>query len=310
MLPLFVVGCHRSGTTLVRRILSSHPEVWLAKETQYLAWLRLAPGDWDQPRTPEQIAQHIDWAHGFLRGTGWTALPEPAAFAASGEPPTWAGVYRWICRSEAPPDRALAVWGDNTPRYVSLIPELAAGFPDARFVHVVRDPRDVVASALKVWFGGNTALTAAEEWIERVGAGLAAAQLLGDRVLLVRFEDLLRDPATALARIGAHLGVPADGFRPDDLGGDAATVARQAHLANVGRPLDPAVIGQHRTALTAAQLADVEQLTQPFLRCLGYDSDVWHPTWDPTPRFARYARGYAQSLAVNLARGARRRLLG
>jgi hypothetical protein len=308
MAPLFVVGCHRSGTTLVRRILCTHPEVWLAKETQYLAHLALRDGDWHRQRSDAEITEHIRSAVPVLAAIGWRVVPDPAAFAASGEPPTWAGVYRWLCGLERPGDRAGArYWGDNTPRYVSLIPELDRAFPDARYLHVVRDPRDVVRSALAVWFGGNTALTAAEEWVERVGAGLAAGQLVGERLLCVKFEDIVVAPGATLGRIAAWLGVD-DAFRPDEVGGDAGEVARQAHLANVGRPLDASVVGRWRQDLTARQVADVEQLCQPFLGAFGYPVDAWRPSWDPTPRFARYAEQYAQSLAINLVRGARRRL--
>ncbi|MEQ1501518.1 MAG: sulfotransferase [Myxococcota bacterium] len=306
MSPVFVVGCHRSGTTVMRRVLNTHPELWLAKETQYLAFLELRDGDWTRPRPPAELERHLAWLRPFLTGTGWSTVPGDLPWS---EPPTWAGVYRWVCRWECPPDRALRYWGDNTPRYVSMIPELDRAFPDARYIHVVRDPRDVVQSALDVWFGGNTALTAAEEWIERVGAGLAAQHLVGDRLLLVRFEDLLRDPAATTARIARFLDVE-DRFRPNDTSGDAAEVAGQAHLARVGRPLDPSVIGKWRTALDRDQIADVEQLCQPFLRALGYPLDPWQPSWNPTPRFARYTRNYARSLAVNVGRGVRRRLGG
>ncbi|MEZ4241928.1 MAG: sulfotransferase [Myxococcota bacterium] len=305
MPPLFVVGCHRSGTTLLRRILCTHPEVWLARETQYLAALPLSADAWHRDRSDDALREHLDWVAPFLRATGWVATPSVPAFLASDAPRTWAGAYAWLCGLERP--RPAAWWGDNTPRYVSLVPQLEQGFPGARYLHLVRDPRDVVRSALAVPFGGNTALTAAEEWVERVGAGLAAAQLVGDRLLCVRYEDLVTAPGPVLARIAAWLGID-DAFRPDDLGGDAASVASQAHLARVAQPLDGSRVGQWRQALSEAEVADVEQLCQPFLAAFGYEGVAWRPAWDPTPRFARYARGYARSLAVNLARGARRRL--
>lgn len=305
--PLFVVGCHRSGTTVVRRVLSTHPQIWLAKETQYLAFLDLHLGDWHVPRSEDELRAHVAWIRPFLAGTGWTVAPEADDFLLSGEPRTLAGVYRWICGFERPAGRETGWWGDNTPRYVSLIPELDRGFPDARYIHVVRDPRDVVRSALDVWFGGNTALTAAGEWMERVGAGLAAGHLVGDRLLVLRFEDLLREPEPTMARVAQFLEVD-DRFRPNDTGGDAAAVAGQEHLKRVGQPLDPSVIGQYRKGLDVRQIRDVEQLCQPFLRAFGYPLEPWQASWNPTPRFGRYARDYARSYAVNVSRGLRRRL--
>jgi hypothetical protein len=305
--PLFVVGCHRSGTTVVRRVLSTHPAIWLAKETQYLAFVEWRDGDWHRILTDDALRAHVFWANGFLVGTGWSRVPDPDAFLASGEARSRAGVYRWLCGVERPAGKAPGIWGDNTPRYVSLIPELDRAFPDARYIHVVRDPRDVVRSALEVWFGGNTALTAAEEWVERVGAGLAAQHLVGDRLLVLRFEDLLREPGPTLARVARFLDVD-DRFRPNDTDGDAASVASQEHLKRVAEPLDPGVIGKYRDGLTAAQIRDVEQLCQPFLRAFGYPVEPWQASWNPTPRFGRYARDYVRSYAINVSRGVRRRL--
>jgi Sulfotransferase family len=305
--PLFVVGCHRSGTTVLRRVLSTHPAIWLAKETQYLAFRDWRDEDWHAARTPGEMAEHVAFADRFLGATGWTERPTAEAFAQSGAPPTFAAFYAWLCTLEAPAGRALRFWGDNTPRYVSLIPQLNRAYPDARFLHVVRDPRDVVRSALEVWFGGNTALTAAEEWVERVGAGLAAQQLLGDRLKVVRFEDLLRDPTATLRSVADWLGVE-DGFRPDDPGQDGARIAEQGHLTRVATPLDPTVIGRWRDDLSRRQVEQIEQVCQPFLLAFGYDLARWHASWNPTHRYARYAREYAASLAINVGRGLSRRL--
>lgn len=307
MRPLFVVGCHRSGTTVIRRILNTHPAIWLAKETQYLAFRAWRPDDWREPRRPAEISDHARFVAPFLPPTGWRARPTAAAFAATGAPPTFADFYEWLCQLEAPPDRALAYWGDNTPRYVSLIPELHRAWPNARYLHMVRDPRDVVRSALEVPFGGNTALTAAEEWVERVGAGLAAQRLVGGQLRVVRFEDLLREPRHTLRGIADWLGLP-DAFAPDEPGPDGADIARQAHLARISQPLDPAVIGRWRQALSRTQVAEIEQLCQPFLSAFGYEAAAWRPSWDPTPRFARFASHYVQSWAINVGRGVWRRV--
>lgn len=307
--PLFVVGCMRSGTTVVRRILNTHPEVWLSKETQYLAFLDREPGDWHRERTAAELDARLAGARPFLIGNGFTVPADLDAFLASGAPRTDAALYRWICLLERPADRAPRWWGDNSPRYVSLIPELDRAWPDARWLHVVRDPRDVVRSQLETPFGGNTALTAALEWVERVGAGLAAERLVGPRMCWLRFEDLVADPRRELARVAAFLDVE-DRFDPDDTGGDAGKVAALAHLGRVARPLDPSVVGRWRGALTPAEVAQIEQLVQPFLAPFGYDQDRWRAAWNPTPRFGTFARSFARSWGVNLARGLRRRWPG
>lgn len=304
--PLFVVGCHRSGTTVLRRILNTHPSIWLAKETQYLAFRQWRPDDWHRVRSTEEMLAHLEDVAPFLPPTGWDREPTLETFIAGGSPLTFAAFYQYLCQLEAPANRQLRYWGDNTPRYVSLIPQLHRAWPEARFLHLVRDPRDVVRSSLAVWFGGNTALTAAEEWVERVGAGLAGQQLVGSNLRVVRFEDLVRDPQATLAGIARWLGLDPN-FSVDDPGPDGVQVARQAHLRRIAEPLDPAVIGRWRHTLTAAQVAEIEQLCQPFLSAFGYELGTWQPSWNPTPRFARFASHYAQSWAINVGRGVWRR---
>ncbi len=85
-------------------------------------------------------------------------------------------------------------WGDKTPRYIEHIPLLARLFPKARFVHLVRDGRNVALSYSAVPFGPNNVAQAAVLWARRVGAGIRDGRGLGDgRYLEMRYEDLVED---------------------------------------------------------------------------------------------------------------------
>jgi hypothetical protein len=84
-------------------------------------------------------------------------------------------------------------WGDKTPRYVESIPLLARLWPDARFVHLVRDGRNVALSYADVPFGPKTVAKAAELWATRVRMGIEAGRALRDRYIEIRYEDLVED---------------------------------------------------------------------------------------------------------------------
>jgi hypothetical protein len=87
-----------------------------------------------------------------------------------------------------------ARYGDKTPRYVLDLAFLADLFPEARFIHVIRDGRDVALSFLEVDFGPGTIAEAASFWRARVEAGRTAGRALGrDRYREIRYEDLLDD---------------------------------------------------------------------------------------------------------------------
>ena len=86
-------------------------------------------------------------------------------------------------------------YGDKTPAYVLRIPYVSEMFPESRFVHLIRDARDVAASLTQVHFGPDSIVEAAFFWMSHVEAGRHAGSTLGpDRYLEVKYEDLASRP--------------------------------------------------------------------------------------------------------------------
>jgi len=102
-------------------------------------------------------------------------------------------------------------WGDKTPIYVLDMPLLADLFPDARFVHLIRDGRDVTLSYLSVSWGPRSVWEAARKWRRDVTAGRLHGQELGKaRYLELRYEDLVADPRTWLETVCAFADLAFD----------------------------------------------------------------------------------------------------
>ena len=122
------------------------------------------------------------------------SLPEPSLGELIGR------VFQISCR-RARKSR----WGDKTPRYVTDISRLHRVFPGAKFVHIIRDARDVCLSLRQAW--RHTWHYSAEYWSQTVRAGVAQGQSIGmDFYLEVAYEDLVRQPEPMLRRICAFLG--------------------------------------------------------------------------------------------------------
>lgn len=93
------------------------------------------------------------------------------------------------------------VWIDHTPVNIKSSLLLDAFYPDAKFIHIVRDPRAVGASVLKLEWGPNTPRDFAHWWATHMAHGLATEHRFGERCLRVRYEDILENSETALRRV-------------------------------------------------------------------------------------------------------------
>lgn len=103
--------------------------------------------------------------------------------------------------------RGKSRWGDKTPRYVTNIPQLARLFPEARFIHLIRDGRDVALSYADVPFGPKNVAKAAELWANRVATGIRDGRVLErGRYLEIRYVDLTQDNEGELRDICAFVG--------------------------------------------------------------------------------------------------------
>ncbi|MDQ3940804.1 MAG: sulfotransferase [Actinomycetota bacterium] len=97
-------------------------------------------------------------------------------------------------------------WGDKTPRYVEKIPFLADLWPEAAFVHLVRDGRNVALSYAKVPFGPKTVPKVAVLWSQRVTTGARDGRRLGpERYIEVRYEDFVEDPEGCVKKLCSML---------------------------------------------------------------------------------------------------------
>src|SRR5687768_11829070 len=159
----FVVGVPRSGTTLLRLMLDAHPELAIPAETHFVPDLIEAGS---AGRSAEELCDLIVAA----RNWGDFALPEAALrdrVSATGQDDAAAvlrGFYGLYAELQGKPR-----WGDKTPGYVRRMSPIAKALPEARFVHLVRDGRDVLLSRRQRGMGAGKAVTeTAVLWRKRI----------------------------------------------------------------------------------------------------------------------------------------------
>lgn len=178
--PIFVVGCQRSGTTLLRLLLDSHSRISCGPETRFLEDMeRIVGSDW------KRLSQY-----GFPREEWLRRIAE-----------FFGGIQRDYAAS-----RGKARWADKSPRYAMKLDFIMELFPDAQIVHVIRDGRDVAVSHRKR-FGYWSSVKSSVKWPRYVTEARAAGKRLPARQYHeVRYEDLVERQEATLRALMDFLG--------------------------------------------------------------------------------------------------------
>lgn len=268
----FIVGCGRSGTTLLRSMLDSHPNMAIPPETYFT--LRLAANRRRyEGRGRFATGLFLDdlcRTGGYRRmGMASDALRERIA---ADPPETYAGAIRSVYREYAS-SHGKTRYGDKTPIYILHLPLLGSLFPEAKFVHIIRDGRDVTRSFMD---GGwtNRIEDGALYWKLQVRRGRRAGAGLGpERYREVRYEDLIDDPAAVLSSVCSFLNLEYDPqmLRYQETARRWASTSRDPnrHRNLLREPTKG--LRDWRTQMPPEELAVVEHLIGDLLSELGYE---------------------------------------
>lgn len=218
---VFIVGCPRSGTTLLRRIVSAHPQIVITPEAHWIPlWFEQQRGVTpDGLVTPELVSELLAHNKFAFFGLGREAL---MSLLGSGQPISYASFVTGIFDLYGETQGKKAV-GNKTPDSVRRIGTLHALWPEARFVHLIRDGREVVLSLMN-WPSVRTkkpgtfptwqddpVSTAGLWWELNVRRGREAGQALGPELYReLRYEALVANPARECATLCRFLGLPYD----------------------------------------------------------------------------------------------------
>jgi len=195
---VFVISQPRAGSTLLQRILGSHPDIHTVSEP----WLMLHPlyalrgegyeAEYDAHCARSAVQRFLQTVPGgedeYIEGTRrmYTYLYERALIGSDA---------RYFL--------------DKTPRYYFIVPELYRTFPEAHYVILLRNPLAVLCSVLKTWIGGDwlRLYWFKHDLLEAPQLLLGARALLGERGVIVHYEQLVRDPEGEVQRICDRLRV-------------------------------------------------------------------------------------------------------
>ena len=288
----FVVGVGRSGTTLVRMMLDAHPQLAVPPETHFIRPVVERSGRlrFNATVAMQTIVMHQRWNDfGLDPDDLLTRFESIEPFNTTDALRSFYGLYA--------EHHDKSRWGDKTPRYLDEMRRIQEVLPEAHFLHVIRDGRDVSLSHMRVGWGHATYGAGARMWRDRIHNARQVASAI-DHYMEVRYEDLILDTEPTLRRVAEFIELPWDdamlayheraGERLQEIAGALpATKGRPgrdagermaAHVMTTKPPSEKRV-AVWRREMSAAENVEYEEAAGYLLDELGYETVTPRQRW-------------------------------
>ncbi len=201
--PVFIVGNGRCGSTLLRLMLNAHPRLAIMGEIHYfdrIVRLKRHVADLSTRENRDRFFAMLPQVEGMDYLADFEAQLKTVRPQLEAHPkPTYEQFYRMLMESYARGEGA-SRFGDKSLEHVRHLDRLVELFPDAKIIHLVRDPRAVVESMLRMPWAPDDVVANTSKWRVNVWAA-ARFEQSSDRMLETRYEDLVSAPERELRRI-------------------------------------------------------------------------------------------------------------
>jgi hypothetical protein len=204
-LPLFIIGCPRSGTTLMRLIFNSHPELAIPDETGIFDWL------YNRPLYKKLLPLKASKNQVLVKSLGEVVTKQFDALPASKRKSPKA-IIDFLLQSYAQREQK-SYWGEKTPLNIYYLATILNIYPDATIIYMIRDPR-AVASSFKRYVDHKRGKE--DFWItEDVNKAIKLwktsveqAMEFKNQITFVKYEDFVRKPQSTIQRLCEIIGLP------------------------------------------------------------------------------------------------------
>ena len=268
--PILVTGADRSGTTLLYALLGSHSNISMVRRTNLWRWFHGSYGDLNDPTNLDRCLATM------MRYPRLRVLePDPGeigeAFALRS--PTYGQLFSVMHEQQAA-RRGKHRWGDKSLHTEHHAHEIFSELPQARMLHMVRDPRDRYASIVRRYDDRGKGLGAAMgRWRASVRAGRHNVRRFGDeRYRMVRYETLASSPEITIRSICDFIGEPYEPAMLEMRGvEDAADYAGNSSFEQIGSgEISTGSIGRFHAMLTARTIASVQVIAGGWMSVHNY----------------------------------------
>jgi len=296
--PVFVLGCPRSGTTVLYHMLLSAGNFAVYRaESNVFSILQPRFGDLRSESNRRDLLRL--WLKSRLfQVTGLDAEDISGKIMRDCHS---AGDFLRIVMEETARHQSVERWADCTPDHLLYIPEIKRQIPNALVVHIIRDGRDVALSYVQQgwahpfpWDRKEHLSVAGLFWEWIVSRGREYGRALGADYYELHYEDLVEKPRETLSGLGEFVGQDLDYDKIQQVGIGSVSAPNTSFTSDSGAEFNP--VGRWEKKMSAEQLADFEALTGGFLQELGYP--LSSSTQSPDIRSLRLRSTYFSSFAA------------
>ncbi len=271
LLPVHVIGHGRSGTSILCILMRKYFQISFGTESQFIVryYRQLGKyGDLKKDENLKRLVDNISEERFFRRSQKFNNFKlDPQQFYNDVKERTYRGVldaaFLQLARHQK-----MERWGDKTPEYVHNLHVLKELYPDAQYIHIVRDGRDVASSSFKHGLMGvQNMYMAASQWKESVmNVNKFAKDFDSTQFLEFRYEDFLTDPVKIFSDLIRYL-------RIDDANGELIN-----HISdNIGSDLKSTNFNKWKTQLSKKERLLYENVAADILQGHGYETIVDEP---------------------------------
>lgn len=270
--PVFIISSPRSGSTLLRLIINSHSQIAVPPPTLVFPYIYPYLHTYGDLNEPPNLAVLVEDILELQKSKPWPMELTKEMLISACQEPSFAGVYSALHRIWADfHDKPR--WGEKTPPEIYFIGDILACFPEARFVHIIRDGRDVAVDWMENLQWPKNVYSTACQWRNFISAALPwRNKLKSDQLLEIHYEDLARSPEETVRRVCAFLG---EEYEPEMLtyyqSEETAKWSQSASChRHVSKPITDDYVGIHKKRLTLSERRMLSGLIGQELRVWGY----------------------------------------
>lgn len=292
--PVFVSGTNRSGTTLMYALLATHPNLSMVRRTDMWRYFYGRFGDLSQPENFEHCLRTM---LSYKRIVNLKPDPERIRQEFWQGEASYGRLFALIHQHNAERSGKTR-WGDKSLHTEEYADQIFSEFPQARIIHVIRDPRDRYASVKKRLNATSRRIGVdTVKWLASVRIARKAAERYPDRFMIVRYETLAQQPEETLQLVCDFIGEP---YTPEMLTMSGARRYHEAGANTSYEKVKPGVIstrsiGRFRQVISAWEIAFIQTFARRTMAEFGYELE-------PTSLSIRKRLAYLAALPPGLAR--------